>query len=418
LLSKAAETMAAPHTPIDRAGFWRQLRPLLGVALAGAAHGRWASVSVVACVMLSVLTLLAFLAMAAGYERQLQSRGQDNVALLLAREASAESASRLAADAVRRVERWLARQPGAPVSSAELALTVSLPRKAPAAGEPARANVQLRGLSAPGRTLRQGYRIVAGREVASGRQELMAGARLAGELVGLDIGSRVRLAGREWTVVGHFELAGAVFEGELWAELGAVQAAYGRANEFQSLRVGLGAPGEPGAHEAALDRLNTLLAAEPGPALSAVSERTFYARQAENTSRLITLLAWPLAVVLSVGTVAGCFTTMSMAVHSRRAGLRALHQLGYSGAAVATSVVAEALLLALAGALLAFGLAWWWFDGLAARGLGAGLTSLRYEWQLGAGGLLQALALAAAIAVAGSAGPAWRSLSLFRGAKA
>jgi putative ABC transport system permease protein len=401
-----------PTTP-PRAGFLRQLRPLLGVALAGALHGRWASASVVLCVMLSVLTLLAFLAMAAGYERQLSSRGQDDVALVLAREASAEAASRLPAEGVRRIERWAATQGGGLVASPELAITVSLPRQRPAAGEPARANVQLRGLGAQGHALRQGYRLVAGREPAPGRQELMAGARLAGELAGLALGNRVRLAGREWTVVGHFELAGAVFEGELWAELSAVQSAYGRGNQFQSVRVGLGAAG---GHEATLARLDDMLAAEPGPALAAVTERAFYARQAEGTSRLITLLAWPLAVLLSVGTVAGCFATLSMAVRSRRPGLRALHQLGYSGAAVAASVLAEALVLALAGALLAFGIGWWCFDGLSARGLGAGLTSLRYEWQLGFGGLLQALGLAVAIALAGAAGPAWRSLSLSRGA--
>jgi putative ABC transport system permease protein len=402
-----------PHPTLPRAGYLRQLRPLLGVALAGALHGRWASATVVLCVMLSVLTLLAFLAMAAGYERQLNSRGQDDVALVLAREASAESASRVPAEAARRIERWAATHGGAPATSAELAITVSLPRLRPATGEPARANVPLRGLGAAGRSLRAGYRLAAGREPAPGRQELMAGARLAQELAGLAVGSRVRLAGRDWTVVGHFELAGAVFEGELWADIGAVQAAYGRGNELQSVRMALGAPAE---REAALARLDTMLAAEPGPALAAVTERAFYARQAEGTSRLITLLAWPLAVLLSVGTVAGCFATLSMAVRSRRAGLRALHQLGYSGLAVATSVVAEALVLALAGALLAFAIGLWWFDGLAARGLGAGLTSLRYEWQLGPAGLLQALGLAVAIALAGSIGPARTSLSLSRGA--
>jgi len=383
----------------------RQCRALAPVSLASVRHSPWSSTAIVCCVMLSVLMLLAFLAMASGYERQLSSRGQPDVALVLAREATAEAGSRLSREQIEAI----ARMDTAARQSPELALTVSLPRQ-----DVGRMSLNLRGMAAAGMELRPGFRLVAGRLFAPGRNELIVGHRLAEELRGVAIGETLRLMGRDWTVVGHFALDGAVFEGELWAELGAVQGSYGRDNQFQSVRVQL--PSSDVA--AALDALNARLATDPELQLTALTERAFFARQAEGTSRLIGYLAWPLSAVLAIGTVAGCFTTMSMAVQARRRSLRALHQLGYGAPAVFFSVLFESLLLALAGALLALGLGWLLFDGMHGTGMAAGMTSMRYEWQLDAGNALQALGLALAIGLLGGAVPAWRSLNIKQGALA
>ncbi|MGO7465333.1 ABC transporter permease, partial [Rhizobium ruizarguesonis] len=68
-------------------------------------------------------------------------------------------------------------------------------------------------------------------------RELVVGGRIADELSGFAVGDKVRIGAVDWTVVGHFSSRGSVFESEIWADLEAVQSAFDRQGQVQSLRV-------------------------------------------------------------------------------------------------------------------------------------------------------------------------------------
>jgi putative ABC transport system permease protein len=393
--------------------FWRQLPPLLQVSLLSLWRHKWASATVAACVMLVVLVLLAFLAMADGFERSMRNTGETDVAVLLAPEASSEAGSRL----TREQTSLLATAPGiargadGPQLSAEFSMTVGLPRS----DGGGRHNITLRGMQSAGLALRPGLRLVQGRLFERGRNEIIIGRRLAEQGPELKLGATTRLAGRDWTVVGVYALDAALFESEAWGDITAVQSAYGRANQYQSVRARL-AGADAAAQQASLGALAAHLAQDPRLKLALQTEREFYQRQSEGTHNLMVYLGWPLAAVLALGTVAGTFNTLSIAVQARRRSLKVLNLLGFRAAAVSACVLLEAVLLSALGALVGVAIGWLAFNGVQGSTVGGGFTSVNFNWQLGSASLLQALGLALAVGTLGGLVPAWRTLRSPQGA--
>ena len=66
---------------------------------------------------------------------------------------------------------------------------------------------------------------------------------------------------------------------------------------------------------------------------------------------------------MGLGAVFGALNTMYSAVSSRRVEIATLRAIGFGGGAVVVSVLIEALLLALAGALIGAFCAWSFFNG-------------------------------------------------------
>ncbi|WP_326542873.1 ABC transporter permease [Pseudorhodoferax sp.] len=388
---------------------WRQWPALMQVSLASLWRNKWASGTVAACVMLVVLVLLGFLAMADGYQRSQRNTGSPDVAVVLAEQATSEPTSRLSREQVSLLAAapGIARQNGRPLASAEFGMTVAVTR-----GERGRQNITLRGMDAEGLALRPGLHLAAGRMFTPGRNEIVVGRRLAAEGRELALGATARLAGRDWQVVGIYALDATLFETEAWADIGAVQAAYGRQGQYQTLRARLDGP-DP---QAALERMRTHAAQDSRLAVSVQTERQFLEQQAAGTHNLLVYLGWPLAAVLAVGTVAGTFNTLSIAVHARQRSLRVLNLLGFSSRLVALCVLGEALLLSLLGGLVGAAAGWLVFNGIQGVTVGSGFTSVHFDWMLSPTSVFSALLLALAVGALGGLVPAWRVLRTRQGA--
>ncbi len=397
------------NTPLSSS--WRQWPPLMQVSLASLWRNKWASATVALCVMLVVLVLLGFLAMADGYQRSQRNTGATDVAVMLAEEATSEPGSRLSREQVSLLAAGpgIAQRDGQPLASAEFSMTVAVAR-----GERGRQNFNLRGMDAQGLALRGGLQIVQGRLFTPGRNEIVVGRRLAAQGDELALGRTVRLAGRDWQVVGLYALDASLFETEAWADVGAVQAAYGRQGQFQSVRAQLAGPDTA----ASLATLQQYVAQDNRLKLSVQTERQFFEQQASGTHNLLVYLGWPLAAVLAVGTVAGTLNTLSITVQARRRSLQVLNLLGYSSRVVALCVLSEALILSLLGALCGTVVGWLAFDGVHGVTVGSGFTSVHFDWQLAPGSLLAAIALALAVGALGGLLPAWRVLNSRQGAAA
>jgi putative ABC transport system permease protein len=114
---------------------------------------------------------------------------------------------------------------------------------------------------------------------------------------------------------------------------------------------------------AAFDRFKDGLTTDPRLDVKVVREPDYYAEQSERLTQLITVLGYIITVPMAVGAVFGAVLTMYSAVASRTREIATLRALGFSSGPVQISVLAEALVLALAGGVIGGLLAYFIFDG-------------------------------------------------------
>ncbi|QMW23276.1 ABC transporter permease [Sandaracinobacteroides saxicola] len=390
------------HTAADKGpSLLRQVRALGPIALGNMRQAHWSSLTIFLCVMLVVIILNAFLGMSRGFAAASRSAGSETVAVLIGRQSQSEANSQISREQIE----LLAGAPGivrgasGAILSPELTMTVS-GRKIE---DGARTNSTLRGLGPNGLALRDGFRITAGRSFTPGRYELIAGRRLTESVRNSRVGDQIMLAGRTWTVVGEYELASAVFEGEYLADIGAVQSAYNRDNQYQSIRARL--DGTTG-----MATLKAFLAHDPRLDLDALTERALYHDQVKNTSNLIMYMGWPLAGILSIGALAGVFNTMLIVLEGRRHSLRVMRLLGFSNAAIVLASVMETILLALAGGVAGTLLVWLAANGAPATMIGSGFTTINYDLRIDALAFAQSLGLAAFLGLLGGSLPTLKSV--------
>src|SRR5450631_4497196 len=195
-----------------------QVIAVTSINLRSITQRRWLSLSTVIAVALVVVVLLAFLAMANGFQRTIAGSGADDIAIVLRAGSQAEINSTVSREQVRLIEDGpgVARGPdGKPLVSPELYLVVDGIKRS----TNTKANLPLRGIGEQGGALRKGIAITAGRMFNRGANEIVVGKGLAREFDGFDIGSTVGFGTTRWTVVGVFEAEGSVLESEIWADL-------------------------------------------------------------------------------------------------------------------------------------------------------------------------------------------------------
>src|SRR5258708_4654036 len=234
-----------------------QVIAVTSINLRSIAQRRWLSLSTVIAIALVVIVLLAFLAMANGFQRTIAGSGADDIAIVLRAGSEAEINSTVTRDQVRLIEDG----PGIARGS-------------------------------------DGTAISAGRMFNRGSNEIVVGKALLREFEGLDLGSTVSFGATRWTVVGIFDAGGSVFESEIWADLPVVQSLFNRNNFVQTVRVRLTGP-------AALNELKSYSDNDPRLKLDVKSEAAYFAEQASQTSDLIQKLGWPLAIPIAFGAPAG-----------------------------------------------------------------------------------------------------------------
>jgi putative ABC transport system permease protein len=241
---------------------------------------------------------------------------------------------------------------GKPIASPEH--LTNLPAKRKADHLPVR--VLLRGIGEKGTALRPEFKLISGRMFQPGLHELIVGTSAQGQYEGMDVGNKVILPGGEWTIVGAFETGGDMIEGQLLGEIETVLAGVKR-NAYGSVIIRLESVD-------AFDRFKAALTANPTLDLDIDRQPEFYARTVSGQVTLFLAgVAYFLGTIMAVGALFGTLNTMYSAVSSRTREIATLRALGFGAFPVAMSVLAEALLLALAGALLGAAAAWILFNG-------------------------------------------------------
>jgi putative ABC transport system permease protein len=361
----------------------------------------WLSLSTIVAVALVVVVLLAFLAMANGFQRTLAGSGADDIAIWLRGGSQAEINSTVTREQVRLIEEGpgIARSPdGKPLVSPELYLVVDGIKRS----SQTKANLPLRGIGEQGMTLRKGVRISAGRMFNRGSNEIVVGKALVQEFEGFDLGRTVTFGTSRWTIVGLFEAGGSVFESEIWADLPVVQSLFNRLNFVQTVRARLDRP-------ESLATLKSYNDNDPRLKLDVKSEAAYFADQASQTTDLIQMLGWPLAIAMAFGALAGALNTMYSSVAARAVEIATLRAIGFGGFPAFVGTMIESLVLSVIGGLIGAAATYLIFDGFTASTLGGNFTQVVFDFKLSPALILQGVLLALVVGLIGGLFPAIRA---------
>ncbi len=377
-----------------------QLRAVIGLTLAALPNRLWPSLATVFAVAMTVLTLLVFLGMAAGFSRTVSSTGADDVAIIMSANAKAEITSRIPGEAVRLLEEApgiATDADGNPIVSAETFAVIDAARR----DGDGSANISLRGVTPIAALVRPNFTVTQGRMFTPGSNELIVGAGVLEAFGGFELGQQRRLGNGTWAIVGVFEAGQSVFDSEIWGDRTTVQGIFGRDGGVQAIRMKLQSP-------AAIEELKTYVASEPRLNVSVASEREHFAGQADKLQLLISF-GWALASLLAVGALAGALNTMYAAVEARAAENATLRAIGFGRISIFAGAMTEAIILSLAGAAIASMIALGVFNGMSTSTLGEGFTQVIFQFSVGMDQLAAGLALALTLGLCGGFFPALKA---------
>jgi putative ABC transport system permease protein len=292
----------------------------------------------------TVGVFVAMLSLARGFRATLIASGSPDNALIMRAGSNSEMVGAVLLDAVHIIEGapGVARSGNGPLVSPEVVVIAPFPMKSSGTD----ANVQVRGVAAKALEVRPGVKIVAGRFIQPGLNELIVGKNAISAYAGLDLGSTVRFSGASWSVVGVFDAGGSAFDSEIWCDSALLDQVYKRpANVYQSVTVHLQSPD-------AFQQFKDALTSDPRLNVSVDRELEYYEKQSRQLTTLITVLGGMVAIVMGIGAVFGALNTMYSAVAERGREIATMRALGFGPASVVASFTVEALLIAAIGGMI------------------------------------------------------------------
>jgi putative ABC transport system permease protein len=291
---------------------------------------------------LTVMVLLAALALVDGLRAAFRSSGDPRNVLVLRKGSSGELSSAISRETYRDMLYMpgLGQNGGNPIASLELITVVTLPKPGSVNGQ----SVTLRGLLPIGIDLRQ-VRLKAGRWFQAGQRELVVGAGIARRCPAAQVGHRLRIGGSEWQVVGSMDAGGSAVDSEVFADLNVVSNYFHRPEQLSSVLL-------RATDQGSLPQLIQSLNNDRRLNVNAQTEKAYYRAQAASGAPL-EHLGVLVALIMSVGSAFQAMNTMYAAVSRRSREIGTLRVLGFSRRSLLLSFLIESLLLAGLGGVLA-----------------------------------------------------------------
>jgi putative ABC transport system permease protein len=352
-----------------------------------------------------VLVFVAVLSIAEGVNATMKASSDPNLVLILRAGSDTEMTSGLAGEAVRVIQDapGIARDAsGAPLTSPELFVVVDHPLKRGGSA----ANVPLRGVSPEAFQVHNRLKIVEGRNIEFGKNEIIAGRAAAQQFVNLNVGTTLKWGENTWTLVGIFEEGGAVSESELWCDVKVLQPAYRRGNSYQSVYARVNSSDS-------YQQLKDALTSNPQITVTPMRAAEYYGSQTEVLQRIIRTIGGIIAVLMGIGAVFGAVITMYTAVASRTREIATLRALGFGSIPVVISVLAESILLGSIGGVIGGAIAWLAFDGYQTATMNfQSFSQIAFSFAVTPQLLLTALFISLVMGTAGGLLPAIRAATL------
>jgi putative ABC transport system permease protein len=331
-----------------------ELRQIVAVILIGlgSLRNRYATAMVIVIGMASVVGVLtSMLSLTSGMTRAYYAPEDARRAVVWAGTANFDQSRSLHRDVIGTIldAPGIARGPdGAPLADAEFLMRL------PTLEGFADGALNLRGLSGAGLAMRPAFRVVAGRMFQVGRRELLAGVGTLRKF-GLGVGGKVHLIDGDWPIVGVFTDSGDILESYLVGDADTIMGATRRRGYAQVMAQLSNAGAYP--------KFAAWLMENPALAVSVERKTDYDLRQLGSQSAFFTHMAYLIGAIMALGAMFGVVKIMYATVRARTREIGTLRAMGFGAAPVAASVLAEAALLGVVGALLGTALAWLLFDG-------------------------------------------------------
>jgi putative ABC transport system permease protein len=333
---------------------WKQIIAVTAMNLRSLPERLAPSLVVVIGIAGVVGVLVSVLGMAMGLSQAFANTGDPSRAIVLHKAATSEGFSNIDFGWVGPIAdgpRVLRGSNGEIAASPEYIVGVTLPKRS----DGVEAGLTMRGIGAAAFLVHPEWRMVAGRMFRPGLREVIVGSAAAAEFSGLDVGRQVELGGNLWAVVGRFTSGGDSHDSEILADARTLMSAFNW-GAYSSVTVRLDSP-------ASFNRFRRALLANPSLEIDVVREQEYYQGQAKQITSLLYLVSTVVAAIMAIGAVFTALNTLYAAVAVRTAEIATLRAIGFGPAGVVVSVLAEALLLSLLGALLGAAVAWLLFNG-------------------------------------------------------
>jgi putative ABC transport system permease protein len=377
---------------------FREVRAVTGMGLRSIPQRLTSSSVVVIGIAGVVGVLVSVLGMAMSFSEHVTSTGRADRALVLRTGSGVEVSSILEPNEALIImdKPGVARDAeGKALATRDMIRGINLVRKV----DGAPASLTIRGTTLQTFAMRPEIELVAGRMFEPGLRELIVGKSALDEFVGLSVGDTVTLQNSQWTVVGAF-VSGDAFESSLLADVDVVLAEYERPGP-SSVTVLLESDG---AYEMFVDAVTT----DPTLRVDVIRERDYYSQQSEQMRGILDAIIYFVGGIMAVGAIFAALNTMYSAVSARGVEIATLRAIGFGSTGVVVSVLSEALLLALLGALLGASVAWLFFGGnrIAMEG---GLGAAVFELNITPALLVIGVGTACAVGILGGLLPAVRA---------
>jgi len=141
-------------------------------------------------------------------------------------------------------------------------------------------------------------------------------------------------------------------------------------------------------------------------------EQDYFSGQTKQFRKTIGFLAGVVTIIMGLGAVFAALNSMYAAVAARGKEIATLRAIGFGGSPVVTSVMVEALLLALAGGVLGALIAYVLFNNLSVSTLGQNFTQVVFNFKVTPELVTRGLIIAVIIGMLGGLMPALRAARL------
>jgi putative ABC transport system permease protein len=287
---------------------------------------------------LAVFLLASVLMLVNGIQQATANTGRPNRAIVLARGAIAELYSFID----KRHADLVLSDPNVERGVVELVTLLAMSKD----GGDVPTNVPLRGVSDDVMSFRSEVRIVEGRPLQAGVDEVIIGKKLRGRFPEMELGETIQLAhNRPAKVVGIFEANGSMLESEIWCGIHVLGSAFNRDHEVSTITVELKSADAFAAFEKAVEENRQF-------GFEAVAEPEFIASQSQGSAAFISGLGILITLFFGIAAIIGAMNTMYASVDDRSREIGVLRALGFSKLAILISFLIESTLLASAGGAL------------------------------------------------------------------
>jgi putative ABC transport system permease protein len=351
-------------------------------------------------IALVVAVFVVAMAMVAGLDSTIKDTSSPDTMIILSKDVDSELTSRITLDqldALKFLPSIKRDGTGNPLISPELAEQIFTS----GAGN-SLDNLPIRGVLPGSLKVHDKIRIVSGRMLQPGLNEVIIGKLIVNQYPGCSLNSDLVLGRRTWKVVGVFESGGGSFESEVWADLHSLQDDSLRKSSFNSIRFKL-------APDANVASLVQRMADDPRINLEAKTEADYYKEQSAYAARL-RIVGLVVAGIMALAAIFAAMNTMYAAVAARTSEIGTLRALGFGPAAIMTSFLVESSLLAFVAGIIGIILALP-VNGLSTKFNGVlSAPTLAFNLQITSGIVMQAIPFAVIIGLPGGWLPARQAM--------